>query len=89
MEIDALTEDGATIQTGEKHRQSMEKVPNSECNVCFVNFTGKRKRACFDPCGHTGTCIDCGMQEWKRTKTCPLCRCRTVKPITVPSMFFR
>ncbi|KAG0631535.1 hypothetical protein M758_1G261400 [Ceratodon purpureus] len=71
-----------------KQRECMEKLPNLECNVCFVQFSAKRKRACFDPCGHTGSCIDCGMQEWKRRKICPLCQCNTEEPVAVPSTLF-
>lgn len=88
VETDALTQDSVMIQAEKKQRECMEKLPNLECNVCFVQFSAKRKRACFDPCGHTGSCIDCGMQEWKRRKICPMCQCNTEEPVAVPSTLF-
>ncbi|KAG0631531.1 hypothetical protein M758_1G261300 [Ceratodon purpureus] len=71
-----------------KQRESLERVPNSSCVVCFDKFSQKRKRACLEPCGHASACIDCTTQEWKRTKKCPICVTDISKPIPIPFKLF-
>ena len=75
-------------QVEAKHKESLERLPNDECAVCMTEFSLKRKRACLDPCGHASACVDCATQEWKRTKSCPLCKTNIDKPIPVPHKLF-
>ncbi|KAG0582173.1 hypothetical protein KC19_3G039600 [Ceratodon purpureus] len=71
-----------------KHRESLERVPNSSCVVCFDKFSQKRKRACLEPCGHASACMECTTQEWKRTKKCPICVTEILKPVPIPFKLF-
>ncbi|KAG0593211.1 hypothetical protein KC19_1G312000 [Ceratodon purpureus] len=70
----------------EAHR--LEKERNSECAVCFMEFTKKRKRACLDPCGHINACFSCATKAWKSNPNCPLCRVPIEKPIPLPAQLF-
>ena len=75
-------------QVEAKHKESLERLPNNECALCMTGFSLKRKRACLDPCGHASACVDCATQEWKRTKSCPMCKTSIEKPIAVPHKLF-
>ncbi|KAG0631530.1 hypothetical protein M758_1G261100 [Ceratodon purpureus] len=79
---------GALHEVTGKHKESLERLPNSDCAVCFLEFSSNRKRACLDPCGHAGSCIKCATREWKRTKTCPMCKSGIDRPVSVPSKLF-
>ncbi|KAG0580487.1 hypothetical protein KC19_4G176900 [Ceratodon purpureus] len=80
--------EGAFKEVGNKHKENLERLPNDECAVCMTEFSLKRKRACLDPCGHASACVECATQEYKRTKSCPLCKTNIEKPIAVPYKLF-
>jgi len=56
----------------------------SSCCVCTEEIEGTgpssssgsdiKKRGCFSPCMHATTCLDCAIQIWDRSRTCPNCR---------------
>jgi hypothetical protein len=81
-------DDLALLQMEDKHKESLERLPNTECALCCEEFSKKRKRACLDPCGHASACADCATQEWRRTKTCFVCKARIEKLITVPFQLY-
>lgn len=88
MEVDLLQTEVKLSQMENKHKESLERIPNADCAVCYLEFSLKRKRACLDPCGHASTCVDCATQEWKRTQTCSLCKSSIAVPIAVPYKLF-
>jgi hypothetical protein len=81
-------DDLVLLQMEDKHKESLERLPNTECALCCEEFSRKRKRACLDPCGHASACADCATQEWRRTNTCFVCKARIEKPIAVPFQLY-
>ncbi|KAG0632125.1 hypothetical protein M758_1G305900 [Ceratodon purpureus] len=81
---------GGALKTAEDKQEvhRLEKARNSECAVCFMEFTKKRKRACLDPCGHVNTCFSCATKAWETNPNCPLCRVPIEKPIPLPAQLF-
>eukprot|EP01017_Pseudomicrothorax_dubius_P033797 TRINITY_DN4560_c0_g1_i2.p1 TRINITY_DN4560_c0_g1~~TRINITY_DN4560_c0_g1_i2.p1 ORF type:complete len:141 (-),score=9.62 TRINITY_DN4560_c0_g1_i2:58-480(-) len=56
------------------HVRKPSSEPKEDSVSLCLTCLDKAPTAVFLPCGHGGLCYDCGLNIWKRTGECYLCR---------------
>jgi hypothetical protein len=55
-------------------KEIFESKLNEEDRACAICLDEtKTTVGCFLPCGHCASCMECGMETFRKTASCPIC----------------
>ena len=55
-------------------KEIFESKLNEEDRACAICLDETKTRVgCFLPCGHCASCMECGMEAFRKTASCPIC----------------